>query len=719
MRRLTVSFVLSLCLVALVGGAAQASEPTTLWEKEYGGPYNDAANWVENVSGGGFILVGNTTTTDSTWGDISMIRMNPWGDTLWTRQYGGSDGESAEGVCETPDGGFVVAGLTNSYGAGSADLYVLRTDSNGDTLWTRTYGGTGYDAAYGIDLAHGGGYVIAGNIDLGGGDIDVYLVRIDENGDTLWTNTYGGSAVDWAMRVRRTSDGGYIMAGETRSFVDPIGDAYLVKVDSLGVLEWHQWYGGTGIEVAYDVRQNPSGGYMAVGYTNSAGAGSSDFYLIKAHDNGDSIWTRTYGGADYDRAASIVIATDYNFVIAGSTRSYGAGSMDAYVMKVGQTGDLIWDETYGGADYDDGYCIQETPDEGFVLCGRKSVGGMIYQAYAVRLLGYDPLVWNVADVPGDQGRDVTVSWFRSAYDYERSPNPITEYSVWRRIDQWSLAAPRTVPHAPAGVSYSGATAIPGVPVVLSYPPGKWEYVETVPASYVMEYNAVVPTLCDSTIAGGMCWSAFCVIAHTSYPTLYYTSNVDSGYSVDNLAPAAPANLYMPSETDLEWDAAPEPDFDYFTVYGSASADFGVAVFIAYTIDTDYDVSGDIHNYYFVTATDFSGNEGDPSVVDNMYSVVPGGGAPVAFALRESGPNPFGVSTAIGFDLPGHTRVTLEVIDIEGRVVRTLVDEPREAGRHLASWDGRDASGAEAGPGVYFVRMTAGGFNCARKVMVLR
>jgi hypothetical protein len=704
MRRFTVCFISLLSLVFLMSASAAASEPTTLWEKEYGGPYNDTSKWVENTTGGGFILVGTTSTTDSTFGDVSMIRINPWGDTLWTKQYGGIEGEVAEGVRETPDGGFIVVGLTTSYGAGSADVYALRTDSSGDTLWTRTYGGTGYDTAYGVDLAHGSGFVITGITDPGDGSADVYLVRIDDNGDTLWTNTYGGTEVDWAMRVRRTSDGGYIMAGETRSFGYGSGDAYLVKVNSLGVMEWHQWYGGASVDVAYDVRQTPSGGYIAVGYTASAGAGSFDIFLINTLANGDSIWTKTYGGTDYESGSSIIIASDYTYVIVGGTRSYGAGDMDVYVMKVSYAGDFIWGEPYGGADYDDGYSIQETPDKGYVICGRKFVSGMYYQAYAARILGYDPLVWGVVDVPNDQGREVTVSWFRSAYDYDRSPHPITEYSVWRRIDQWSLAAPYAVPTMLAGVSY---------------PPGKWDYVETVPATGAMEYNAVVPTLCDSTISEGMCWSAFCVMAHTSYPTLYYTSNVDSGYSVDNLAPAPPTNFHMTSATDLAWDAAPEADFDYFTVYGSESGDFYDSEFIAYTVDPELDVSGATYDFYHVTATDFSGNEGGPAIVENENTSISGGVIPASYALRQNRPNPFGENTTIGFDLPGHTRVTLEVIDIEGRVVRTLLDETRAAGRHSAAWDGRDASGSEVGPGVYFVRMTAGDFNATSKVMLLK
>jgi hypothetical protein len=217
----------------------------------------------------------------------------------------------------------------------------------------------------------------------------------------------------------------------------------------------------------------------------------------------------------------------------------------------------------------------------------------------------------------------------------------------------------------------------------------------------------------------MCWSYFCVIAHTSSPTYYFTSAVDSGYSVDNLVPGAPTNLHMSSETDLDWDDAPEADFDYFTVYGSASPDFTEAEFIGYAVDSDYNVDAAGYNYYFVTATDFSGNEGDPSMVDNTYAGVSEGAKPVAFALRQNRPNPFGAGTTIGFDLPKHTSVTLEVIDIEGRVVVTLLDETREAGRHSASWGGRDASGYDVGPGVYFIRMTAGEFNSTKKMMLLK
>jgi hypothetical protein len=426
---------------------------------------------------------------------------------------------------------------------------------------------------------------------------------------------------------------------------------------------------------------------------------------VRTDANGDSVWTRTYGGTGYDIAISITATFDGYYVFAGMTDSWGAGSYDVYVQKVAPNGSPLLMRTYGGADSDRGHCIQATPDDGLVIAGRTYNNVTTNQGYAMRTLGYSPRIWTASDVPGDQGGQIRLCWFRSAYDVFESTVPIYEYSVWRRVD----------PLPPV----SGA--VDGQPVVLggtSFPPGTWVNVTDVPALGVNEYCCVVPTVCDWT-EDGVCWSAFCVVADPHSPGSYFVSPVDSGYSVDNLEPSPPAGLHMPTATDLAWDAAPEDDFDHYAVYGSYSGDFEDAEFITETDIPAMDVSDATYDYYHVTAVDHAGNESDDSSVENNFAAVPDERLPVAFALRRNHPNPFTSGTAIGFDMPRQGRVALEVIDVSGRVVRALVDEVRPAGRHSAAWNGLDAAGAQVGPGVYFVRMTAGDFSQTRKMMVLR
>jgi hypothetical protein len=234
---------------------------------------------------------------------------------------------------------------------------------------------------------------------------------------------------------------------------------------------------------------------------------------------------------------------------------------------------------------------------------------------------------------------------------------------------------------------------------------------TVPACTEDEYAVVVPTLADSTMSGGMYYTTFFVRALTDTPGIHFDSYPDSGYSVDNLAPAPPPNLRMTSATEVAWDEAPEEDFNYFTVYGSSVGDLDTtATLIVYTIGTQVDVSEYVYSYYHATATDFSGNEGDPSSVENTYAgVIQTQDLPTVYALKQNRPNPFESSTVIAFDLPVPCVVRLEVMNVQGRVVRVLTDEVWSAGRHSVVWTSENDAGEVAGPGVYFVRIQAGGF----------
>ena len=275
-------------------------------------------------------------------------------DTLWTRTYGGSSDEEAYSVQQTTDGGYIMAGYTYSFGAGGEDLYLAKTNSQGDTLWTRTYGGSGDDEAVSVQQTADGGYIMAGyTYSFGAGNQDFYLVKTNSLGDSLWTYTYGGSGDDYARSVQQTTDGGYIVAGETNSFGTGEGDFYLVKTNSLGDSLWTHTYGGSGDDYARSVQQTTDGGYIVAGCTMSFGAGYADFYLIKTNSQGDTLWTRTYGGANYDHAYSVQQTSDGGYVVAGYTTSFGAGNYDFYLVKTNSQGDTLWTRTYGGSNWDE------------------------------------------------------------------------------------------------------------------------------------------------------------------------------------------------------------------------------------------------------------------------------------------------------------------------------------------------------------------------------
>jgi hypothetical protein len=311
------------------------------------------------------------------------------------------------------------------------------------------------------------------------------------------------------------------------------------------------------------------------------------------------------------------------------------------------------------------------------------------------------------DIGNDQGGQVRLRWERTRWDAPGDTVDVTGYEVHRRQDAFLAAASIQTPRP--------APALNG-----------WDYLGSVPAHGDSVYQLVAPTLCDSTIAAGMCWSVFMIRASTTDPFLYYDSRPDSGYSVDNLAPSPPAALSVAYNTGggnlLAWDEAAEPDFDYFKVYRGTDPGFvpSPANLAHATSDAGWqDPTGDWTHVYKVSAVDFSGNEGDASGAVTLTGVK-NDPFPTRYALHQNVPNPFNPATAIRYDLPRDSRVTLRVYDVSGRLVRVLRDGTTEpAGRHEATWNGRDGAGRAAASGVYFYRLETEDYTETRRMLLLK
>jgi hypothetical protein len=388
---------------------------------------------------------------------------------------------------------------------------------------------------------------------------------------------------------------------------------------------------------------------------------------------------------------------------------------------------LVCSDVYGNSGGDYVYCIegQDTLNGNFSLdprfcdpdnedfrleagspclvspCGR--VGPFGHGCF-----GPIPLIEGISDIGNDQGRSVRLTWERSKYDAPGDTIDITGYEIYRRQGDYL----RTGDYRGWDVREAG-----GRIGILKQ--AGWDYCGTAPAHGESLYQYVAPTLCDST-AQGVCWSVFYIRAATADPFEYFDSYADSGYSVDNLAPSPPPGLVMSSATDLAWEEVPDPDFDYFSVYGSSSPDLDTsAAFIGYTIGTAMDVTGHIYNHYHVTATDFAGNEGEASCVENVHAGAFPSDVPAVYALRRNRPNPFGDLTVISFDLPKPGRVRLSIYDARGRLVRVLTDEAWAAGSHTLVWRGENDRGGLSGPGTYFALISVGEFRDSRKVVLMR
>jgi hypothetical protein len=312
------------------------SAGNALWNKTYGGAGDDEAYALVQTSDGGYALTGYTNSFGAGDYDFWLVKTDSTGNMQWNKTYGGTNREYAYALVQTSDGGYALAGCTYSFGAGSADFWLVKTDSTGNMMWNKTYGGTSYDLAYALVQTSDGGYALAGYANsFGAGSDDFWLVKTDSAGNMQWNKTYGGTILDEACALVQTSDGGYALAGRTASFGAGRTDFWLVKTDSTGNMQWNTTYGGTWDDVVFALVRTSDGGYALAGQTNSFGAGSDDFWLVKTDSAGNALWNKTYGGTNGDYAFALVQTSDGGYALAGCTDSFGAGDYDFWLVKVG------------------------------------------------------------------------------------------------------------------------------------------------------------------------------------------------------------------------------------------------------------------------------------------------------------------------------------------------------------------------------------------------
>jgi hypothetical protein len=346
----------------------------TLWTKTYGNVLYDELQDVDTTSDGGFIAVGHTTTTD--WdGNVYLIRTNANGIVLWSKEYGGAIGLSDKGysVRETSDGGFIITGTTETYGSGGDDVYVLKVNSTGTVQWTTTIGSAGttsvMDAGREVQETNDGGYIVVGYtsaVDINFSD--VYLIKLNSSGVVQWKKTYGGGSYDIGYTVQQTTDNGYIIGATTNSYGAGNWDAYLIKTDANGVIQWSKAYGKSGEDRAQCARQTSDGGYILCGRSSSFGAGNFDAVLYRTDATGTLLWTKGYGGSGDDQGF-YVRPTGTSYVFCGYTVSFGTGIKDVFFARADATGTVGCNEISGTG------FTTTSPSTGTSTIGNVSSGG--------------------------------------------------------------------------------------------------------------------------------------------------------------------------------------------------------------------------------------------------------------------------------------------------------------------------------------------------------
>jgi hypothetical protein len=417
---LTVRSALFALCIPLIAAVTRA-QPPLLWAETFGGSNIDIGHSVVQTADSGFAVTGYTRSFGTTSGrNVWLLKTDAQGEEEWNRAFGGNDDDEGHCVAQTSDGGFIIAGHTSSFGAGGKDVLLIKCDSLGQEEWTVTFGGVHDDEGYAVLEVLEGGYLIAGTTSsYGAGGRDLWLVRTDELGGELWSRTHGGYGSDGAWSVRQTADGGFIASGWTFSHGPGyLGNAWLLKTDPSGFHEWNSWFGGSDADRAYDVRQTSDGGYILAGYTGSYGAGLYDMLLLKTDHQGDQEWMKTFGGTGRDYGHSVVQTENGGYAAVGYTLSYGAGSDDLWLVRTDPDGNLEWHETYGGSSSEVAHSIAGTHDGGYIITGHTlSYGAGLHDVWLLRL---------AHDQTSVVSAQTTVSGFGLT---GISPNPMTE-STW-------------------------------------------------------------------------------------------------------------------------------------------------------------------------------------------------------------------------------------------------------------------------------------------------
>ncbi|WP_421810470.1 hypothetical protein [Flagellimonas sp.] len=387
------------------------------WMKSFGGSGEDNGRSIIQTMDGGYAILGYSNSTD---GDLAgkslavndywLLKLDSEGNLQWSKTYGGSKDDRGQSVIQTADGGYSIVGYAmsddgdGSNNEGFHDNWILRLDANGSVLWEQSFGFSGHDHCYDVVQTDDGGFFFAGFLDVtqsngegNSGKGGNYLTRhgvgefwgtkIDADGNLQWRRYFGGTNNDRAHGVVQANDGGFVMAGFSESDDFDISntkgsyDFWVIKVDGNGTLLWERSFGGTGIEVSNDIVKTPDGAYAIVGHTFSTDTdvsrnhGGSDVWLIKIDDNGNLLWEKTFGGTEFDDANGLAVTKEGGFVIAGNSKSIDGdatenqGENDLWIIKTDAQGNLIYQKSFGGSNLDFGFSVVEGNDGGLILVG--------------------------------------------------------------------------------------------------------------------------------------------------------------------------------------------------------------------------------------------------------------------------------------------------------------------------------------------------------------
>ncbi|MGI9341358.1 MAG: hypothetical protein ACR2QV_00805 [Gammaproteobacteria bacterium] len=348
--------------------SSQHSANGLQWSVAYGGPAKDWAYAMTGTHDGGLCTAGRTASQGAGLEDVWIVRLDGNGRRLWDKTFGGPAIDRGRAIVETPDHGLVIAGATESKGAGEFDVWVLKVDADGELLWDRRFGGAATDWASAVVTTRDGGLAVgAYTQDESGGPYDFWVIKLDADGGLLWQRRYGGGDTDWSNAITETLDGGLVVVGHTESKGAGGADFWVLKVNAEGEPVWDRTFGTAKSDYASTVTATRDGGVIVGGMTQAAKG--FDIRVIKLDDAGNIGWDREFGGAGSDWVRAIVETRSGDFALGGYTDSQGAGLNDVWLLKLSADGSLLSERTFGDSGNEWARALVELPDGALALAG--------------------------------------------------------------------------------------------------------------------------------------------------------------------------------------------------------------------------------------------------------------------------------------------------------------------------------------------------------------
>ncbi|MEW6469540.1 MAG: T9SS type A sorting domain-containing protein [Bacteroidota bacterium] len=392
----------SLTAILLISlSAVLHAQPDTAWVYNYGTPFSEDFGDMTQTADSGFAIIGTSNNECLGLNDMYFIKTGADRTVRWSRAYGGAGSEKGRSLVSTFDGGYALAGFTNSFGNGGYDGYIVRINSWGNIIWSRTLGGSNWDFIYSIAQTGDSGFVVCGETySFGNGGKDAYAVRLDKNGNTVWTKTYGGAADDLGSKIMLFSDTAFAMIGETQSFGAGNRDFYLLLLDSYGNAFQTRTYGSTRADYGLGLDTTSDGGFILVGMTDSLNTGNEQSYIVKIDNLANETWSRINNVVTRD----VVQTPDNGYAVSGRCSACGSGGKGLYMMRLDANGWWMAGPAFGGSGDEEGYSVIRTIDGGLLFAGTTTSYGQgnedIYTVYVKRdtiVMNYTLSIANYSD----------------------------------------------------------------------------------------------------------------------------------------------------------------------------------------------------------------------------------------------------------------------------------------------------------------------------------